>query len=109
MSLKCKGDWDSWVGVSYPPTVPRNDGKLVIGAGKSFKGKHKKTRQYDLKGSCKESPHHIDFKTDEGYRYYGDIVEINGELWVTNGTRTTAKVKATEKMDDDEWVAVKTT
>jgi hypothetical protein len=120
MAFKCKGDWDSWTDVTFPPEDPPNDGLIVVGKeapnGK-FKGKHKKTKkkkdgkpeevEHELSGTCKKSPDKIEFKTNEGFTYRGEITEKEFKKVkkpVIEGTRSDPRnrVKA-----EEEWVAVK--
>ena len=114
---RCKGDWDSWVGVTFPPTRPNNDGRLVIGqeqANGKFKGKHKKAQEFDVDGLCKKSPDHIEFTTGEGFSYHGEITskQFEGTLVdVAEGKRRSSSgdFKGRKKPPDDDWVAVKVT
>jgi hypothetical protein len=112
MAFKCKGDWDSWVGTTFPPSGDPNDGLLVIGQEEvngKFKGKHKKDVEYNLDGECMDNPHKIHFTTTQGYTYRGDISEKEFKKKkkdVIVGTRSHTKDR---KKVDEEWVAVKVT
>jgi hypothetical protein len=113
MAPKCTGDWDSWVGVTFPPQRPANDGRLIIGEVQPngrFRGKHRKHQEFDVDGECKQTPHHIQFKTSEGFTYSGKITPREFE----GGTKDVAEGKRRSNQKDrtatdEDWVAVKVT
>jgi hypothetical protein len=128
MAHKCSGTWFSWINPSttttHPPE-PHNDGEITVNPVSStddFDGTHK---GINIKGKCKESPHHIKFDRVEGdctHTYWGDITQevvgvnsidvVRGgkhEVKCKGDARKTKGRKAAPPVVPDDWVAEKQT